>query len=153
MLPFFCFVQITLWSSLCWSRHSSVCTIQRFQNGKNISFRWSLPLHLWCWMCHWHGFKLRSCKNRHSLRLYIFFFSYWSFIAFLFSSQQPPAILAKHVLAEIPKQVQEYFSKHGLAPMPTKGPTPPSLGTLWLLNSYLITTKSTLGKTEQISNI
>lgn len=43
---------------------------------------------------------------------------------------QPPAILAKHVLAEIPKQVQEYFSKHGLAPMPTKGPTPPSLGAL-----------------------
>ncbi|KAK2553906.1 Copine-3 [Acropora cervicornis] len=43
---------------------------------------------------------------------------------------QPPATLAKHVLAEIPKQVQEYFSKHGLAPMPTKGPTPPSLGAL-----------------------
>lgn len=43
---------------------------------------------------------------------------------------QPPAVLAKHVLAEIPKQVQEYFTKRGLAPMPPKGPAPPSLGAL-----------------------
>ena len=45
-------------------------------------------------------------------------------------SQQPPPVLAKHVLAEIPKQVQEYFGKRGLAPMPPKGPAPPSLGAL-----------------------
>lgn len=44
--------------------------------------------------------------------------------------QQSPAILAKHVLGEIPKQVQEYFNRRGLAPMPPKGPAPPSLGGL-----------------------
>lgn len=44
--------------------------------------------------------------------------------------QQSSALLAKHVLAEIPKQVQEYFTKKGLAPMPPKGPAPPSLGGL-----------------------
>lgn len=45
-------------------------------------------------------------------------------------SQQPPATLAKQVLAEIPKQVQEHFTKRGLAPMPPKGPAPPSVGGL-----------------------
>ena len=45
-------------------------------------------------------------------------------------SQQSPAVLAKHVLAEIPKQVQEYFNKRGLAPMQSKGPQPPYLGGL-----------------------
>lgn len=49
---------------------------------------------------------------------------------FLSFPQKSPALLAKHVLAEIPKQVQEYFSKRGLAPMPPKGPAPPSLGAL-----------------------
>ena len=49
---------------------------------------------------------------------------------FLPFQQQPPAVLAKHVLAEIPKQVQEYFSKRGLTPMQPKGPAPPSLGAL-----------------------
>ncbi|XP_078343131.1 copine-3-like isoform X2 [Oculina patagonica] len=52
------------------------------------------------------------------------------FVPFREFKTQPPAILAKHVLAEIPKQVQEYFKKRGLAPMPPKGPAPPSLGGL-----------------------
>ena len=44
--------------------------------------------------------------------------------------QQPPAVLAKHVLAEIPKQVQEHFNKRGLAPVQSNGPEPPYLGGL-----------------------
>ncbi|XP_020606001.1 copine-7-like [Orbicella faveolata] len=52
------------------------------------------------------------------------------FVPFREFKTQSPAVLAKHVLAEIPKQVQEYFSKKGLAPMPPKGPAPPSLGAL-----------------------
>jgi len=52
------------------------------------------------------------------------------FVPFREFKAQSPAFLAKHVLAEIPKQVQEYFTKRGLAPMPPKGPVPPSLGAL-----------------------
>ena len=44
--------------------------------------------------------------------------------------QQPPAVLAKHVLAEIPKQVQEHFNNRGLAPVQSNGPEPPYLGGL-----------------------
>ncbi|KAJ7370747.1 Copine-4 [Desmophyllum pertusum] len=52
------------------------------------------------------------------------------FVPFREFKTQSPALLAKHVLAEVPKQVQEYFSKRGLTPMPPKGPAPPSLGGL-----------------------
>ncbi|CAH3190771.1 unnamed protein product [Porites evermanni] len=52
------------------------------------------------------------------------------FVPYREFKNKSPALLAKHVLAEIPKQVQEYFSKRGLAPMPPKGPAPPSLGAL-----------------------
>ncbi|XP_027058067.1 copine-3-like [Pocillopora damicornis] len=46
------------------------------------------------------------------------------------TASQPPAVLAKHVLAEIPKQVQEHFNKRGLAPVQSNGPEPPYLGGL-----------------------
>ncbi|PFX18281.1 copine-3-like isoform X1 [Stylophora pistillata] len=52
------------------------------------------------------------------------------FVPFREFKSQSPAVLAKHVLAEIPKQVQEYFNKRGLAPMQSKGPQPPYLGGL-----------------------
>ena len=51
-------------------------------------------------------------------------------VSMCFFLQQSPAVLAQHVLAEVPKQVQEYFNKRGIIPLPPKGPTPPSLGGL-----------------------
>nr|XP_058962949.1 copine-3-like isoform X1 [Pocillopora verrucosa] len=52
------------------------------------------------------------------------------FVPFRDFKSQPPAVLAKHVLAEIPKQVQEHFNKRGLAPVQSNGPEPPYLGGL-----------------------
>ncbi|CAH3117543.1 unnamed protein product [Porites lobata] len=68
--------------------------------------------------------KWLRCGHHYADRDIVQFVPYREF------KNKSPALLAKHVLAEIPKQVQEYFSKRGLAPMPPKGPAPPSLGAL-----------------------
>ncbi len=36
--------------------------------------------------------------------------------------QGPPAELAKHVLAEVPKQVTDYYKMRGMAPKPRPAP-------------------------------
>ncbi|EDO39500.1 predicted protein [Nematostella vectensis] len=52
------------------------------------------------------------------------------FVPFRDFKTQPPAMLAKHVLAEVPKQAQEYFNSRGIAPLNPTGPPPPSLAGL-----------------------
>ncbi|XP_031572817.1 copine-3-like [Actinia tenebrosa] len=52
------------------------------------------------------------------------------FVPFRDFEKKSPALLAQHVLAEVPKQVQEYFNKRKIPPLNPKGPSPPSLDAL-----------------------